>query len=328
LRSANGHVQPYKTPYFQIDNEPMNHNLTPDQYAEIVNVYGSRLRKIAPGSKIIACGQKRSNDLNWSQKMIDIAGNNFDILGCHNYEYEPENFQSGVQRISDYLVKLEHLIRNSKHPSIKIAVLEWSLARTYDWRSGLHTAGSLIAYERLSPQLNMTCPALLMRNTTDNPEWRSFIYHDHVSWFPGSGYVVEKLFSDHYAGIQLASTSGTFKDLEKRSTFFNDISQMKPEDWMQGTIDAIATKTEDGKRIVIKAVNYSNITHTLLVRLQGAGIPLNATVKTFSLQAGLYDAPSMQQPDVIKPVEGIMPFAKDLTFELNPYSVMVVEVGK
>jgi alpha-L-arabinofuranosidase len=328
MRAANGHVQPYKIPYFQIDNEPMNHNLTPDQYAEIVNVYGSQLRKIAAGSKIIACGQKRSNDLNWSQKVIDIAGNNFDILGCHNYEYEPDKFQSGVQRISDYLVKLDHFIQNSKHPAIKIAVLEWSLARTYDWRSGLHTAGSLIAFERLSPQLNMTCPALLMRNTTDNPEWRSFIYHDHVSWFPGCGYVVEKLFRDHYAGIQLASTSGTFKDLKKPATFFDDISQMKPEDWTAGTIDAIAAKSEDGKRIVIKAVNYAGTTNTLLARLQGTAIPANATVKTFSIRAGLNDAPSMQHPDAIKQVEGTMPFAKDLSFKMDPYSVMVVEIGE
>ena len=91
----------------------------------------------------------------------------------------------------------------------------------------------------------MSCPALLMRNTTDNPEWRAFIYHDHVSWFPGSGYVVEKLFRDHYAEIQLASASGTFKDIVDSATiFFDDISQMKPEDWTPGTIDAIATKSE------------------------------------------------------------------------------------
>jgi alpha-L-arabinofuranosidase len=328
MRAANGHQQPYKIPYFQIDNEPMNHNLSADEYAEIVNVYGKKLREIAPASKIIACGQKRSNDLNWSQKVIDIAGANFDILGCHNYEYEPENFQSGIQRISDYLVKLENFIQNSKHPAIKIAVLEWSLARTYDWRSGLHTAGSLIAYERLSPQLNMTCPALLMRNTTDNPEWRAFIYHDHVSWFPGSGYVVEKLFREHYAPIQLASTSGTFKDIEKRSTFFDDMPQMKPEDWTTGTIDAIATKTKDGKRIVIKAINYSGTANTLLVRLKGSAIPINATIKTFTLHAGLNDTPSMEHPDAIKSNEATILFAKDLSFKMDPYSVLLVEIGE
>lgn len=326
LRAANGHSQPYRIPYIQIDNEPMNNGFTPESYAEIVNVYGSQLRKIAPESKIVACGQKRSNDLNWSQKVIDIAGKNFDILGCHNYEYEPENFASGVQRISDYLIKLDHFIRNSAHPAIKIAVLEWSLCRSYDWRAGLHAAGSLIAYERLSPSIDMTCPALLMRNTTDNPEWRAFIYHDHVSWFPGSGYVVEKLFRDHYAPIQLASASGTFKDIQKRSTFFDTVSQMKPEDWTAGAVDAIATKSADGKRVVIKAVNYRGVSNTLLVRLQGTSIGTNASVKTYTLRAALNDEPSMQQPDAIKPAEGTVSFAKDMSFVMEPYSVLVVEV--
>jgi len=326
LRAANGHSQPYRIPYIQIDNEPMNNGFTPESYAEIVNVYGSQLRKIAPESKIVACGQKRSNDLNWSQKVIDIAGNNFDILGCHNYEYEPENFASGVQRISDYLIKLDHFIRNSAHPAIKIAVLEWSLCRSYDWRAGLHAAGSLIAYERLSPSIDMTCPALLMRNTTDNPEWRAFIYHDHVSWFPGSGYVVEKLFRDHYAPIQLASASGTFKDIQKRSTFFDTVSQMKPEEWTAGAVDAIATKSADGKRVVIKAVNYRGVSNTLLVRLQGTSIGTNASVKTYTLRAALNDEPSMQYPDAIKPAEGTVSFAKDMSFVMEPYSVLVVEV--
>ena len=72
-RAANGHPEPYRVPYIQIDNEPMNHKLSPDQYAAIVNLYGPRLREIAPQSKIVACGQKRSNDMNWSEKLIDLA---------------------------------------------------------------------------------------------------------------------------------------------------------------------------------------------------------------------------------------------------------------
>jgi alpha-N-arabinofuranosidase len=87
-RAANGHPDPYRVPYFQIDNEPMNNGFTPERYAEVVNVYGAELRKIAPRSLIVACGQKRSNDMAWSQKVIDLAGDNFDILGVHNYEYD------------------------------------------------------------------------------------------------------------------------------------------------------------------------------------------------------------------------------------------------
>lgn len=326
IRAANGHAEPYKIPYFQIDNEPMNHGLSPDQYAEIVNLYGSKLREIAPNSRIVACGQKRSNDMNWSEKLIDIAGKNFDILGCHNYEYEIENFQSGLLRIQDYIVKLRDYVKASENADIKIAVLEWGLCRTYDWRAGLHTAGSLIAYEKLSPELEMTCPALLMRNTEDDPLWSAFIYHDHVSWFPGSGYLVEKLFRDHFAEKHYASASGTFRDIEKRSSFFDEISQMKPEDWTSGTVDAIATGTSDGKRLVIKAVNYENKRNIVFARLQGSGIPENALVKVYTLAAELNDAPSLESADKIHVNEKTIPYGRELTIELEAYSVIVVEI--
>jgi alpha-N-arabinofuranosidase len=326
LRAANGHREPYDVKMFQIDNEPMNFGLTPERYAEIVNAYGKELRRIAPRAKIVACGQKRSNDMQWSEKLVDIAGDNFDILGCHNYEYENENFETGVYRIQDYLITLREYIRASRHPNIKMAVLEWSLCRTYDWRAGLHAAGSLIAYEKLSPDLSMTCPALLMRNTTDNPEWRAWIYHDHVSWFPGSGYVVEQLFREHYAEKHLASSTGTFRDIPNRSAFFDDISQMKPQAWKPGTVDAIATGSADGRRIVIKAVNYDGEPNTLLVRLQGSTLPDHASVKTYTLSAGLTDAPSMERPDRLQPAEATMPYARNLTIELPRYAVNVVEI--
>ena len=48
-RAANEHPDPYHVRYFQVDNEPMNNGFTPERYAAIVNVYGSRLR--APTAK-------------------------------------------------------------------------------------------------------------------------------------------------------------------------------------------------------------------------------------------------------------------------------------
>ena len=326
LRASNGHPEPYNVKYFQIDNEPMNFGLAPEHYADIVNVYGSAIRKIAPNAKIVACGQKRSNDLNWSQKLINIAGDNFDILGCHNYEYENENFQTGLFRIENYLMTLRDFIRNSKHPEIKLAVLEWGLCRTYDWRAGLHTAGSLIMYEKLGEDLAMTCPALLMRNITDDPTWTAFIYHDHISWFPGAGYVVERLFREHYAEIYLASSSGTFSDIENRNQFFDDISQMKPEDWKPGTMEAIAAYSPDGKHIIIMAVNYENCSNTLLVRFQGSAVTDNADVNIFTLKAGLRDTASIENPDIISPKESKMEFSRDMNLEIEPYSVVVIDI--
>jgi alpha-N-arabinofuranosidase len=326
LRASNGHSEPYGVRYFQIDNEPMNNGFTPEKYSEIVNVYGSRLRSMVPDVRIVACGQKRSNDMEWSEAVIDLAGKNFDVLGVHNYEYEPENFETGLRRIRDYLFKLRDYVRGSAHRNIEIGVLEWNLSRTYDWRAGIHAAGSLILYEELSPGLTMSCPALLMRNTTDDPTWTSFIYHDHVSWFPGAAYPVEKLFRHHYAERRLASTSGAFRDIPNRATFFKEIATMRPEGWIPGVVDAIATASADGRRIVIKAVNYAAERNTLLVRLQGAGVPEKAIASLHTLTAGLTDSASLEHPDAIKPVSRALHYAKDLTVDLDPYTVAVVEI--
>ncbi|MGA8044488.1 MAG: alpha-L-arabinofuranosidase C-terminal domain-containing protein, partial [Terracidiphilus sp.] len=318
--------EPYAVKFFQIDNEPMNNGLTPEQYAEVVNVYGSRLRAIAPNARIVACGQKRSNDMDWSEKVIDLAGKNFDILDCHNYEYEPENFETGLRRIRDYLIKLRDYVRASKHPHIEIGVLEWGLQHTYDWRAGLHAAGSLMLYEELSPSLSMTCPALLMRNTTDDPKWTSLIYHDHVGWFPGAGYVVEKLFREHYAERYLASAMGSVRDVPDRKRLLDTISTLIPEEWTPGSVDAIATASADGRRIVIKAVNYRAERNTLLVRLQGTGVPEMAVASLHTITAGLTDAASLEHPDAIAPVSRPLPFAKDFSVDLDPYTVAVVEI--
>lgn len=325
-RAANGHPQPYAVKFFQIDNEPMNNGFTPEQYAEIVNVYGSRLRTIAPNATIIACGQKRSNDMDWSEKVIDLAGANFDLLGCHNYEYEPANFETGLRRIRDYLTKLRDYVRASSHPNIEIGVLEWSLQHTYDWRSGLHAAGSLILFEELSPGLTMTCPALLMRNTTDDPKWTSAIYHDHVSWFPGGSYPVEKLFREHYAERYLASATGAFQNVSDRNVLFDKISTAIPTAWLPGAVDAIATTTADGRRIVIKAVNYRAERTTLLVRLAGTRLPANASATLHTITAGLTEAPSFEHPDAITKKSRPFPYAKDLSIDLEPYTVAVLEI--
>jgi alpha-L-arabinofuranosidase len=327
MRAGNGHPAPYGVRDFQIDNEPMNNGFTAEQYAAIVNLYGSRLRQLVPDAVIVACGQKRSNDMAWSETVIDLAGGNFDVLGVHNYEYESDRFQTGVARIRDYLFKLRDYVRASAHPDIRLAVLEWNLSRTYDWRAGLHAAGSLMLYESLGPELTMTCPALLVRNTTDDPTWTAFIYHDHVSWFPGAGYVVEKLFREHFAGTYLASTSGTFADRADRAGFFQDISTMKPEGWQPGTVDAIATASADGRRLVIKAVNYSTSPNALLVRLQGSRVPASAAATMYTITADLNDAASLDQPDRIHPVERTLDYRPDLTISLEPYTVAVVDIA-
>ena len=44
---------------------------------------------------------------------------------------------------------------------------------------------------------------------------------------------------------------GTFRNITNLADLFDNISQIKPEDWTCDTLDAIATGTAIGRRIVI-----------------------------------------------------------------------------
>ena len=92
-------------------------------------------------------------------------------------------------------------------------------------------------------------------------------------------------------------------------------------------MDAIATASADGRRIVVKAVNYAARANTLLVHLQGSRVPEAATVTVYTITAGLHDAASLDQPDRIAPVERTRDFRRDLTIELDPYTVAVIEIS-
>jgi alpha-N-arabinofuranosidase len=91
-------------------------------------------------------------------------------------------------------------------------------------------------------------------------------------------------------------------------------------------VDAIATSTADGRRIIIKAVNYDGAVRTLLTRLQGSRAPANATVKLVTLTAGLDEANSLAEPDKLRRLETTKPYTRDMAFELPPYTVAVIEI--
>ena len=138
--------------------------------------------------------------------------------------------------------------------------------------------------------------------------------------------MVEKLFREHYAERYLASTRGVFRDIAEHEKFLDQISTMKPEGWVPGSLDAIATSSMDGRRIVMKAVNCGAESSTLPVRLQGAGVPEKASATLYSISAGLRDSASLDHPAAIAPVSRLVRYAKDLAVELGGYTVAVLEI--
>ena len=91
-------------------------------------------------------------------------------------------------------------------------------------------------------------------------------------------------------------------------------------------MDAIATASADGRRIVIKAVNYSAQPSAVLVRLKGSGAPARASATLHTITAGPTDSASLENPDRIAPVSRSFAYARDFSVNLEPYTVAVAEI--
>jgi alpha-N-arabinofuranosidase len=76
---------------------------------------------------------------------------------------------------------------------------------------------------------------------------------------------------------------------------------------------------------VIK-VNYADGSNTLLVKLTGAGVPEKAVTTLHTITASAKTTASLERPNIIAPVTRRIDYTKDLTLDLEPFTVMVIEI--
>ena len=62
------------------------------------------------------------------------------------------------------------------------------------------------------------------------------------------------------------------------------------------------------------------------MRLQGDRVPQKAVARLHTVSAGLKDSASLEHPDAITTASRTLNYAKDLTVDLAPYTVAVVEI--
>ena len=91
-------------------------------------------------------------------------------------------------------------------------------------------------------------------------------------------------------------------------------------------MNAIATASADGRRIAIKAVNYTAGPQTLLMKITGARAPEKAGATLHTITAPAKATASLEHPDAIAPVTRAIEYSKDLTLDLAPFTVMVLEI--
>ncbi len=299
-RAANGHPEPYRVKYWEIDNEVWK--MDPKLYAEITRLFSIEMKKRYPEIKIIGCGCGRlgREGAGLDSIMISDVAEYIDYISPHYYQTLGKYGNDGVEEYGRYLDKLARWIGKSKNPDMKIYLSEWNLDGI-DMRTGLFAGGFLNRLER-TPRLEMAAPALFLRHTSA-PGWNNaFINFNQNGWFPAPNYVVLKLWREHFLPNRIAM-EGETKHL-----------------------NIAATASDDKKQVCVKIVNPTHRPVTMKIK---GGAMLGMPVWKVIQASGLTESNSMEFPNRIKVKEQeITILGNDLIVSVPAYSASVLSMKR
>ena len=295
VRAENGHPEPYNVKYWEIDNEI---ETSAEEYIANLKKFIPAMKKIDPTIKIIACGSWRGTRLQWDSRLVNEAGELFDYLSYHQYD-DPNTFADGPSKIEKYFRELGQVIADSPNKHVKIFDSEWN-AQSTDWRTGLYCGGMLNVFERCGDIVEIAAPALFLRHNVATAWDNAFINFDNKSWYPAPNYVVMKLWREHYAPIRIALNGET------------------------GPLNVVATKSEDGKTVYFKAVNPTNESYNVTLKLDH---PVESAKMQFVAASDLRTRNTLENPNTIAPQsDDVKRNGQTVMLTLPPYSAAVVSV--
>ena len=146
-------------------------------------------------------------------------------------------------------------------------------------------------------------PALFLRHTgTKEQGWKAFINFDHRTWFPAPNYVVMKLWRDHYAPTRV-KLGGDCRGL-----------------------NALATKSADGRAMYFKAVNPTPEPVTVELNIK-PGFSVGKAELQLVAPDSLDAQNTLDTPHAVQPVVGVVEHSgPTLRFTLPRWSAAVLSI--
>lgn len=313
VRAKNGHPEPYGVKYWEIDNEIRADDFPSERYVSIVRELVPRWKAIDPNVKTIACGSWAGDRDRWDTDVLNGAGERFDYLSTHRYD-DPNGFATNPWENQRFFESRRAMIAKSPNKAVKMFDSEWN-AQSTDWRTGLHAGGILNCFERVGDVLEIASPALFLRHVSANDWDNAFVNFDNDQCFPAPNYVVMKLWRESYAPNRV--------ELKLETDDANDRAPL---------VNAVATKSEDGKTLYFKAVNNRETAVEYRVALADAKAKaVKATVvspEAADAKSKLFQRNDLDDPDRIapRPLEAKIVDGK-IVVEAPSYSALVVEIA-
>ncbi len=322
LRSANGNPEPFHVKYWEIGNEIWGNwvrgHSDATTYANNLIRYVEKMKAVDPSIKIIATGD---NSLEWDRTVLQIAGRNIDYLSVHHYYGETE-MKGDVNNLQARPLHYERLYRQLKQlfkelapgRDIKLAVNEWNttlpLPRQQSMESALYAGRLMNVFERSGDVVQMSAVSDMVNGWTGG-----VIQASRHGVFVTPTYLVDALYASHLGRDRLSSTL-------QGPTFDSTL-----EGKAIPTIDAVASRSSDGRQIFIKAVN-SDPESDVITKVSVTGVKVARDAQMETLDADeLTTSNDFSHPDEVHITTSKIEANLSFNITLRRHSVSVITLG-
>lgn len=330
MRAANGHAAPFAVKYWEVGNEIwgdwVRGHSDAETYARNYNRYAQAMRAVDPSIKLIAVGRDDNDkDMNWNRTVLREAGRNIDYLAIHHY-YGRNEMKGDPLKLMAHPLAIEHFYGRVQQllselglvGRVKLAINEWGLdlptAQQYSMASALYGARLMNVFERSGAVVEMSAVSDLVNGWPGG-----IIQAGRDSVFVSPIYLVNQLYAEHRGDQRLATsvTGPTFTTSREGA----DASRERPD---IPYLDAIATRTADGKTIFIKAVNTSSTSALVTtITIQGEIPAARAEVKTITAPR-LDTSNDFPRPNAVSLQNRTVPSGRSFVVTLPKHSVSVI----
>ncbi len=319
IRAADGHPEPYGVKYWEVGNEIwgswVRGHSNAATYARNFNRYATAMRAVDPTIKLIAVGD---NDLNWNREVLRSAGQGIDFLAIHHYYSRRDmagdrlNLMAHPLHYGQFYGQLKAMIAELvPGRSIALAINEWGLDlptdQQYSIDAGLYAARLMNVFERTDGLVGMSAVSDLVNGWPGG-----IIQASRHGVFVTPIYLVNRLYAEHLGSDRLVvEVSGPTFDSSREGRGV-------------AHLDAVASRSADGKHIYLKAVN-TDPTHPLNTTLIISGATPAKRGRIATVRASAPDAVNgFATPDAVAIVRTDLATDQTFTVELPPASVSVI----
>ena len=317
IRAEMGHPAPFNMKYIGVGNEQWG-----PFYYERLKPFVKAIRAKHPDIKIVGTSGPVPEDepddtFKFEEGWKAMKAQKADLVDEHYYRDE-EWFLTHGLRYDSY---------DRKGP--KVFAGEYAChgkgKKWNHYEAAILEAAFMTGFERNADIVHMTTPAPLFAHV-DGWQWRpDQIWYDQTQMFCTVSYYVQQLYATN-AGTHVLPL--TMKAGEGKKGKAQPVANLEG----QNGLFASAAFDQASNEVIVKVANTSRTVQSIQLKL--ADMAAYSTVRTWSLcHNGMDDENSIRQPQLIKPMEGVIPCSSDkkqtvVTDNLPPMSFRIYRIKK